>query len=226
MTIFKLFKGLAYFTAVLLFIWFFILKIVSRIAARSGHAAPCPASLAWIVNNPLRRCYMRPVLAWVGIQPGERVLELGPGPGAFTVAAARQVGPDGHLIAIDIQPKMIEQVQQRVQDSGLTNIETHVAGAYDIPCPDGSIDRAFLISVLPEIPDQSRALAELHRVLRPNGVLSITAEFTDPDYLFTKETVRLLEKNGFTLVDQHGNWWRYTMNFRPAARSALGRSER
>lgn len=63
MNIYKLSKRLAVFTVVLLFFWFFILKIVSRIAARSGKAAPCPASLAWIVNNPLRRMYMRPVLA-------------------------------------------------------------------------------------------------------------------------------------------------------------------
>ena len=167
---------------------------------------------------------MRPVLAWTGIQPGEQVLELGPGPGAFTIAAARQTGPDGRLFAVDIQPRMISQVQQRMQESGLSNVETHIASAYDFPIPDNSIDRAFLISVLPEIPDQSKALTELRRVLHPDGILSITAEFADPDYLFARETVHQLEKNGFTLVEKHGNWWRYTMNFRPAEGPALGSS--
>lgn len=224
MNVYKVTKGLAYTSTLILFIWFFLLKIVARIAARVGKSAPCPASLARIVDNPLRRRYMRPVLAWTAIQPGEQVLELGPGPGAFTIDAAKQTGPGGRLFAVDIQPRMIAQVQQRVQESGLSNVETHVAGAYDLPIPDKSIDRAFLISVLPEIPDQSKALAELRRVLRPEGILSITAEFADPDYLFARETLHLLVRNGFTLVEKHGNWWRYTMNFRPAEESTSGSS--
>ena len=117
MKIYKLMKGLAYATIFLLFIWFFVLKIVARLAARTGKSAPCPASLAWLVNNPLRRRYMRPVLDWVGIQPGEQVLELGPDPGAFTIAAARQAGPDGRLFAVDIQPRMIT----RCLSSGMVN---------------------------------------------------------------------------------------------------------
>jgi ubiquinone/menaquinone biosynthesis C-methylase UbiE len=52
------------------------------------------------------------------------------------------------------------------------------------------------VTVLPEIPDRRRALAELRRVLKPGGVLSITEEFVDPDYPL-----------------RHGNWWIYTLNF-------------
>ena len=220
----KLFKALAYLTAVLIFIWFFLLKIVARIAARSGRSSPCPASLAAIVDNPLRRLYMGQVLDWIGIKPGEQVLELGPGPGAFTIAAAQQVGPAGRLLAVDIQPQMIALVEQRVQQAGLNNVETHVCGAYDLPFEDDSIDRAFLISVLPEIPDPARALRELRRVLRPDGILSITAEFADPDYLFGGETARLLAENGFRSVEKFGSWWCYTINFRAAAEMAWGSS--
>ncbi len=224
MHIYKLSKGVAYATIFLIFIWFFVLKVIARIAARLGKSAPCPASVSWIVDNPLRRRTMQPVLSWIDIQPGEQVLELGPGPGAFTVAAAQQVGSQGRLIAVDIQPEMIEQVQKRVQAAGLTNVETHIADAYHLPLPDNCIDRAFLISVLPEIPDPARALSELQRVLRPDGILSLTAEFADPDYLFAKETVRLLEKSGFTLGVKRGSWWRYTMNFCLAKGDAINSS--
>lgn len=206
----------------LLFFWLFPLKLVSRLAARSGKSAPCPASLTWLVNNPIRRWYMRPVLDRVGIRPGERVLELGPGPGTFTVDAARRVGPEGRLIAVDIQPEMIAQVEERVREARLTNVETHVANAYDLPLDDESVDRAFLITVLPEIPDQGRALAELRRVLRSpeptegklGGVLSITEEFSDPDYPFPFETIRRVEAAGFSLERRFGNFWLYTVNFR------------
>jgi ubiquinone/menaquinone biosynthesis C-methylase UbiE len=198
----------------LVFFWLFPLKLVSRLAACFGHSSPCPAALSWLVDNPLRRRYMRPVLDRIGIRPGERVLELGPGPGTFTVGAALRAGAEGRLIAVDIQPEMIDQVEKRVQQAGLTNVETHVASAYELPIVDQSVDRAFLITVLPEIPDRARALAELRRVLRPGGVLSITEEFYDPDYLFLPETTGLVEAAGCRLVEHFGNLWAYTANFR------------
>jgi len=101
----------------LVFFWLLPLKMVARLAHRHGHSAPCPSSLAWLVNNPIRRRYMRPLLDRVGIRPGERVLELGPGPGTFTVDAARRAGPGGRLIAVDIQPEMIAELDKRVREA-------------------------------------------------------------------------------------------------------------
>jgi len=201
-------------TGGLLFFWLFPLKLVSRLAARIGKSAPCPASLAWLVDNPIRRRYMGSVLNRVGIRPYEHVLELGPGPGIMTVQAARRAGPGGQLIAVDIQPEMIAQVKKRVEEAGLTNVETHIADAYHLPLDDTSVHRAFLVSVLPEIPDRTRALAELHRVIKPSGLLSITEEFVDPDYLFPSETTELVEAAGFRLERRFGNLLLYTLNFR------------
>jgi ubiquinone/menaquinone biosynthesis C-methylase UbiE len=198
----------------LLFFWLFPLKLIARLAHRFGTSAPCPAALSWLVHNPLRRRYMRPVLDRVGIQPGERVLELGPGPGAFTVDAAQRTGSEGRIIAVDIQPEMIARVEERVREANLTNVETRVAGAYELPLESESIDRAFLVTVLPEIPDQNRALAELWRVIKPGGQLSVTEEFMDPDYQFLFETIRRVEAAGFELVQRFGGFWVYTVNFR------------
>lgn len=199
-------------TGAVAFLW----VVVVRIVARFTGGEPCPYALAWLVNNPLRLRYMRATLDRVGIQSGERVLELGPGPGAFTVEAARRTEPGGRLVAVDIQPRMIAAVEKRVEEAGLTNVETHVASAYELPLEDGSVDRAFLVTVLPEIPDRQRALAELHRVLKPDGVLSITEEFLDPDYPRAQTTIQRAQSAGFELEERHGNWWAYTLNFRKA----------
>jgi SAM-dependent methyltransferase len=203
------------------FFWLFPLKLIARLANRLGRSTPCPASLSWIVDNPLRRWYMRPLLDRVGIQAGERVLELGPGPGTFTIEAARRAEP-GNLIAVDIQPQMITALDQKVREQGLDNVVAHVADACQLPLDDGSVDRAFLVTVLPEIPDRQGALAELRRVLRapdptegrPGGVLSVTEEFPDPDYPLACETIHWAERAGFELEERHGNWWVYTLNFR------------
>ena len=63
------------------------------------------------------------------------------------------------------------------------------------------------------VPNISRAVAELHRVLAPTGRLSITEEFIDPDYLFPAETIQRLQSAGFRLEQFYGNAWRYTANF-------------
>jgi ubiquinone/menaquinone biosynthesis C-methylase UbiE len=196
-------------TGAVTFIW----VVVVRVVARFTGGEPCPYALAWLVNNPLRLRYMRATLDRVGIQPGERVLELGPGPGAFTVEAAQRTEPGGRLVAVDIQPRMIAAVEKRVQAAGLTNVETYVASAYELPLEDASVERVFLVTVLPEIPDRQRALAELRRVLKPDGVLSVTEEFLDPDYPRAQTTIRWAQSAGFELVERHGNWWVYTLNF-------------
>jgi ubiquinone/menaquinone biosynthesis C-methylase UbiE len=193
----------------LAFFWLVVLRIMAKLHG----GEPCPFALAWIVDNPLRQWYMRRVLDRVGIQPGERVLELGPGPGAFSIEAARQARAGGTLVAVDIQPQMITAVEKKAKEAGMTNVETHVAGAYDLPLEDGSVDRAFLVTVLPEIPDRHQALLELHRVLKPGGMLSITEEFLDPDYPLAQTTIRWAREAGFELAARHGNWFVYTLNF-------------
>ena len=197
--------------------WLFPLKLLSRLMDRLGMSAPCPAALAWLVDSPVRRRYMSEIIDRVGVQPGEHILELGPGPGAFTVKAARRLGTEGRLTAVDIQPKMIAMVERRARENGLDNVDARVASAYDMPLDDESVDRAFLVTVLPEIPDQERAPRELRRVLRPGGLLSITEEFYDPDYRFASETIRRIEASGFRLEARFGNFWVYTVNFRKIA---------
>lgn len=192
----------------------FFWLVVARILAKLGGGGPCPYALAWMVDNPLRRRYTGSVLDRIGIQPGERVLELGPGPGAFSVEAARRAEPGGTLVAVDVQPQMIAAVERKVQEASVANVETRVASAYELPLEDESVDRAFLVTVLPEIPDRQRALVELGRVLRPGGVLSITEEFLDPDYPLARTTIRWVEDAGFELIERYGNWWVYTLNFR------------
>lgn len=202
------------FAGGVLFFWMLPMKLIARWAARQGKSAPCPASLSWLLRPSWRMGYMSPTLDRIGILPGERVLELGPGPGMFTPAAAARVGATGRLVPVDIQPAMIAQLKETLRLQGVAQVEPLVGSAHSLPLAADSFDRAFLITVLPEIPDQRLALAELKRVLKPDGVLSITEEFSDPDYLFISEVVERLSAAGFHLISKQGGRWVYTANFR------------
>ncbi len=214
----RLGKGLGIFLTVVgsvLFFWLIGLKLLRRLWNKIGlETFPCPSALGIVVDNPVRRRAMAPVLDRLDLQQGETVLELGPGPGAFTVEAARRVAPVGRLVAVDIQPAMIEKVQKRVNAAGISNVLAQVGSAYELPLPDGSVDRAFAVTVMPEIPDPERALLEIYRVLKPGGLFSVTEEFGDPDYPRMETSVRWAETAGFELEERYGNWWQYTLNFR------------
>ncbi|MBV9706630.1 MAG: methyltransferase domain-containing protein [Chloroflexi bacterium] len=216
----RLFWGLLMSLIFLTFFFTIGIKVLYRIAALLGKTWPCPLAIAWVLELPVRLRTVPRVLDEIGIQGGERVLELGPGPGAFTVDASQRVGRDGQLIAVDIQPGMIARVRQKLQEAHVSNTETHVADAYHLPLDNESIDRAFLVTVLPEISDRGRALAELRRVLKLNGILSITEDFMDPDYLFEFETKNLVKRAGFTIEKLLGNVWHYTIHFRKAEKGS------
>jgi SAM-dependent methyltransferase len=191
----------------------FFWLVIMRILAKKTRHRRCPYSLAWTVDNPVRRRYMGQVLDHIGIRSGERVLELGCGPGVFTVDAARRAGSGGHLISIDVQPRMVARMKERVQEAGLTHVQACVADASRLPLADGSVERAFLITVLPEIPDPVRALTELRRVVRSDGTLSVTEEFLSPSYPLARTVIRWAEEAGFDLQERHGSWWIYALNF-------------
>jgi ubiquinone/menaquinone biosynthesis C-methylase UbiE len=194
-----------------LFFFLVVLKLIVRWTGARG--MPCPSSLSWLVDNPLRRWFMRPVLDRLDVHPGDTVLEVGPGPGAFTIDAAQRAGSQGTVFAVDIQPEMIAKLKRRLYAADVHNVETRVASACALPIDDATIDRAFLVTVLPEIPDPVRALKEIHRTLKPGGRLSVTEQFSDPHYPFPSTTIRWAETAGFKQSGRHGSFWIYTLNF-------------
>lgn len=199
---------------VLLFSWLVLFKFVNRLLRRLGRVGPCPSRFSWLLDFRPSRWYRNTVLDWIGLQPGTTVVEIGPGPGTFTVPTAQRIRPGGRLVAIDIQPGMIAKLERRLQETHAENVATCLADASDLPLKANSVDHVFLISALPEIPDRGRALAEIHRVLRPTGVLSVSEDFLDPDYSFRSETIRLVKEAGYTLIQSFGGVWLYTLNFR------------
>ena len=137
----------------------------------------CPPWLGYLLISPLRRWLENP-RAYLNphVRPGMRVLEPGPGMGFFTLELARLVGPAGRVVAVDLQPKMIEVLRRRAQRAGLADrIEARC-------CPPGglglgdlasSIDLAVVIHMLHEVGDPDAFLREVHAALKPGGAMFV-----------------------------------------------------
>jgi len=192
-----------------------LLEVLGRLRSRFLHY-PAPHTTARFLDSLLRRALQPPaeVIAAAGIHPGMTVLELGPGPGTYTIEAARAALPGGRVIAVDIQAEMVEFLRRKAERFGVANIETHVADAYHLPVADESVDLVYMVTVLAEIPDRQRALAEVRRVLKPGGALAVSEFLPDPDYPLRITVRRWAEAAGFVSEGEQGNWLWYVLTFR------------
>lgn len=149
----------------------------------------------------------------IGLKPGQRVLEVGPGPGRLLIPAARRVQPGGEVVGLDIQPGMIERLKMRAAQAGVPNLKAILGDATQPHVPPESFDVVYLCTVLGEIPDRKAALRQCYLALKPGGLLSVTEIFPDPHYQSRTTVQRLAETAGFRLREVHGPWYFFTANF-------------
>ena len=194
---------------------FLTLHTIVRII-RHFYKFPMPEFAANIIDNPLRRQIQPPdeMPFRHGIKPGMRILEVGPGNGTYTIATARALGAEGALITIDIEPKMIERVNQRILEEGIQNAEARKADVFDLSFGDSSFDLVYMIAVIGEIPSPEKALAEFHRILKPGGILAFSELLMDPDYPLASNLINLVVPRGFSVEDRLGNFFSYTLIFK------------
>jgi len=168
-------------------------KTVVPVAAAAGligaalwwrrHPSPCPYGQRFWVQPPhpfITRARLRDAL---DPQPGDRVLEIGPGTGYYSLDAAAWIGPDGRLDIFDLQQQMLDHTMRRAAERGLTNITPIQGDARRLPYPDATFDAAYLVAVLGEIPDQQAALSELARVVKPGGRIVVGELCGDPHWV-------------------------------------------
>ena len=184
--------------------------------SRQQGKTPFPYQAAFMINNPVRRALLKPtrIVDKLGLAGSEHVLELGPGPGFFSVEIARRL-TDGRLELFDIQPEMLEMARRQLERAGLSDVGFTAGQASDgLPFPDNTFDVAFLAAVIGEVPDQQACVRSLGQVLKPVGRLVFVELFPDPDRLSVRELRDLVEPENFEFVEATGNRWEDVVRFR------------
>ena len=140
----------------------------------------------------------------VGIKKDDIVLDFGCGTGNYTISAAKIVGENGKVYALDKDERVLSRVYPKAEISGLKNIETmKTSGELEVDLEDASVDIVLLYDVLhshsfPKADDRKELLNEVHRVLKPNGSLSVYPMHRD-----LKEVKEEIESASFYLENEY-----------------------
>jgi ubiquinone/menaquinone biosynthesis C-methylase UbiE len=177
----------------------------------------CPYGQRFWVEAPhpiVTRDRLREVLA---PEPGERVLEIGPGTGYYTLDMAEWLmpGSGGTVEIFDLQQEFLDHVMRRAAERGLGNVVPTQGDATALPYEEDSMDAVVLTAVLGEIPDPSAALHEIHRVLKPDGRLVVGELFGDPHFTTRGSLKRQAAEAGLSYETHSGNRLAYFARLTP-----------
>ncbi len=163
--------------------------------------------------------------ARLGLSPGDVACDIGAGNGYHALKMARAVAPTGKVLAVDIQPQMLDLLDARAREAGITNVQRVLSTQTDPKLADGACDLILLVDVYHELEDPAAMLGHLRRALSPKGriaLLEFRAE--DPDVpikalhkMSKAQILREYEANGLQLAGAFdGLPWQHLMFFTAA----------
>lgn len=177
----------------------------------------------WLMRDERQReedCAM--LLEALQLKPGQVVCDMGCGNGFYTLQMARIVGPQGRVLAVDIQPEMLHLLEARAKEADLTNIELIEGSPVDPKLPDEELDLVLMVDVYHEFSHPEQMLKAIRRSLKPRGRIAL-GEFRleDPNVpikllhkMSKKQILREFQPNGFELVEQFDKLpWQHLMFF-------------
>ena len=166
----------------------------------------CPVWVGYLLANPLRKLIQDPrKLLGPHVTSGMTVLDMGCAMGFFSLPLARLVGPEGKVVCVDLQEKMIRSLARRAHKAGLSDriegrsCRQDCLGLDDF---DGQIDFALAFAVVHEVPDPSRLFREISATLKPNGRLLVAEPAWHVSASDFDASVSLALENGLEVVDR------------------------
>lgn len=173
-----------------------------------------PHQWAFTLLIPIRNLFLSPkkLIDRLKLEASMQVLEVGSGPGYFSLHVARQL-PRGNIVLADIQQEMLDYAKKRLSRKKITNSNYYLCDGERFEFADDHFDRIFMVTVIGEVQHQDAYMQEFFRMLKPQGILSISEQAGDPDKMEAEAIRRLAEKHGFSFLELFGDRKNYTINF-------------
>ncbi len=164
-----------------------------------------PPRYAFTLLVPLRNIFLSPkqLLKRLDLHENHVVLEIGPGPGYFSSHVAERL-TSGRLVLLDIQQEMLDYAKKRLDKKKVTNVDYRLSDGHCLDLEDSVFDRIFMVTVLGEVDNKDGYLEDIYRILKEDGVLSISELAGDPDKLSLAEVQSLVSAHGFAVQDVLG----------------------
>jgi ubiquinone/menaquinone biosynthesis C-methylase UbiE len=178
-----------------------------------------PPKYAFTLLIPFRNIFLSPkkLIQRLDLKEDHKVLEIGPGPGYFSTHIAKKL-KRGRLVLLDIQQEMLDFSKKRLIKRNITNVDYLLTDGNSLGLESGIFDRVFMVTVIGEVDNKESYLKEIYRILKDDGILSISELAGDPDKLSIDEIQLLVSACGFETSEVFGNKLNYTINLRKKIR--------
>lgn len=170
----------------------------------------CPWWFAYTFDNPLRRIFHKPENIFSHyLKEGMTAIDIGCGMGYFSIAMAKIVGEAGKIISVDLQQKMLDTLEKRAKEAGVSNRITSVlCDEKDIGI-DEEVDFALTFWMLHETPDESLLLQQVHSILKKSGKLLLAEPKLHVSLASYKKSLATAKELGFKVIDEPFIWFSY-----------------
>jgi ubiquinone/menaquinone biosynthesis C-methylase UbiE len=174
-----------------------------------------PYQWAFTLLLPIRNIFLSPkqLIKRMELEVDSKVLEIGPGPGYFSIPVARKL-KNGRLYLADIQQEMLDYAKKRFEKRKLYNVEYYLCDGKTFNFNDNSFDRIYMVTVIGEVENKEEYIKAFYRMLKSNGILSISELAGDPDKMTIIELKSSIEKHNFEVCNIYGNNKNFTINFK------------
>lgn len=191
-----------------------------------GRVVAAPMShlgAGWLIR-PTRQQEERPdeSLSQLGIKPGMTTCDMGCGNGFWTLMMAKVVGEEGRVLAVDIQPEMLQKLKLRALREEIKNVQPILGTVDDPKLPVEQVDLCLMVDVYHEFSHPESMLWSIRRSLKPTGVIALL-EYREEDprvpikpkhKMSKRQIMKEYEKNGFKLVREYNDLpWQHLMFF-------------
>jgi len=164
------------------------------------------------------------LLSHLDLKPGLLVCDMGCGNGFYSLKIAKAIGPEGRVLAVDIQPEMLQLLSRRSIEANVENIDMILGTTTDPKLPDNKVDLVLMVDVYHEFSDPKSMLEKIRKSLKPTGKIALV-EFREedasvpirPEHKMSKRQIlKEYEANGFQLLSQYdGLPWQHLMFLGP-----------